>query len=71
MIQKDMYVLENEVKTFPDRLIQKVELLPYHTLGVYKYEELKIKYKLDGVEPLSHNRLQELKAYIDLPKLIK
>ena len=67
----DMYELEKEVKTFPDRLIQKVELLPYHTLGVYKYEQLNIKYRLEGVEHLSNSKLQELKAYINLPKLIK
>lgn len=33
--------------------IEKVEILPYHTLGVYKYKELGIKYKLDGVLPPS------------------
>lgn len=69
--KQDMHALEKEVKTFPDKLIQKVELLPYHTLGAYKYEQLKIKYRLDGVLPLSNSRLQELKTYIDLPKLIK
>ncbi len=69
--KKDIYELWNEVKTFPDRLIQKIELLPYHTLGVYKYEQLNIKYRLEGVKPLSHSKLQELKAYIDLPKLIR
>ena len=62
--REDMYELEREVKTFPNNLIQKVELLPYHTLGVYKYEELKIKYRLEGVPPLSESKLQELKNYI-------
>lgn len=37
--------------------VQKVEILPYHTLGTFKYEELGIKYALEGVEDLSQARL--------------
>ncbi len=36
--------------TFPN--IKKVELLPYHTLGVNKYKELGINYKLWNVAPM-------------------
>jgi pyruvate formate lyase activating enzyme len=69
--KEHMLEFEEEVKTFPDKLIQKVELLPYHTLGVFKYKELNIKYKLEGIPPLSKDKLQELKSYIHLDKLIK
>lgn len=31
--------------------VQKVELLPYHKLGVHKYHALNIPYSLEGVEP--------------------
>ncbi len=33
------------------KTIEKLEILPYHTLGVYKYKELGIKYKLSKVKP--------------------
>lgn len=38
------------VKTIKN--VEKVELLPYHVLGVNKYETMGIKYKLAGVEPM-------------------
>ena len=42
-------------------VIERVDLLPYHTMGVYKYEELDIDYPLEGVPPLSDERLEELR----------
>jgi pyruvate formate lyase activating enzyme len=42
-------------------VIERVDLLPYHTMGVYKYEELGIDYPLEGVPPLSDERLEELR----------
>lgn len=39
--------------------ITKYELLPYHTLGVNKYEELGIKYRLDGVSPMNREKTAE------------
>ena len=37
-------------------VVQKAELLPYHTMGAYKYEAQGLDYKLKGVEPLSAER---------------
>ena len=31
--------------------VDRVEVLPYHTLGLYKYEKLGIQYSLEGIEP--------------------
>lgn len=38
--------------------VKRVELLPYHTMGAYKYKELGIPYPLEGIEPLADERKQ-------------
>ncbi|MHC1683317.1 MAG: pyruvate formate-lyase-activating protein [Clostridiaceae bacterium] len=40
--------------------IERVDLLPYHTLGENKYEILGMKYRLEGVEPLNKKLLEKL-----------
>lgn len=49
------------VNQYPN--VVKYELLGYHTMGVFKYKELGIKYRLDGVEPLSASKLKDLQTY--------
>lgn len=44
--------------------VEKVELLPYHLLGVNKYESLGIKYPLAGVEEMSQEKLEIYKQII-------
>lgn len=38
--------------------VQKVEVLPYHTLGAYKWDELGYDYKLKGIDPPSIERVE-------------
>ena len=40
--------------------LEKVELLPYHTYGMEKYNELKIPYRLKGVPDMDSDRILEL-----------
>ena len=42
--------LKKYIDTIPN--VEKVELLPYHLLGVNKYEIMKIRYPLEGVEAM-------------------
>jgi len=43
-------------------VIDRVELLPYHTLGVFKYKELGIPYPLEGVPELSPDILEQARS---------
>lgn len=43
-------------------VVERVELLPYHTLGTYKYEELGIPYPLEGVPALSQEEITRARS---------
>ena len=46
--------------------VEKVELLPYHLLGVNKYETLGIKYRLEGLEAMDKEACKELYKFLEL-----
>ena len=45
--------------------VEKVELLPYKTIGVHKYKDLNIPYRLKGIEELSESKLKELNKILN------
>ncbi|WP_028399844.1 pyruvate formate-lyase-activating protein [Ectobacillus panaciterrae] len=49
-----------DLASFIDLLenVEKVEILPYHKLGVYKWEALGLKYPLEGIEPPTEESVQ-------------
>lgn len=51
-----------ELSTFIKKLnnVEKVELLPYHTKAIYKYESLGLEYKLKDIPDMDINKCQEL-----------
>ena len=49
----------------PYTMLQRVEILPYHTLGVHKYEAMGREYKLAGVKENTPAQLDEAKAIFD------
>ena len=50
------------ISTLPN--VQALDVLPYHVLGVSKYEELGIPYPLAGVEPATQAQAREAKKII-------
>ncbi len=50
--------LKKEIYSFNN--IEKVELLPYHTMGIHKYECLNLPYALSGVEAMDKKKLETL-----------
>lgn len=48
--------------------VERVEVLPYHTLGAYKWEKLGMKYPLEGVEPPTAKEIQNAKDILTLRK---
>ncbi|MCQ9209035.1 pyruvate formate-lyase-activating protein [Granulicatella seriolae] len=45
--------------------VQKFEILPYHKLGVYKWKNLGIPYKLDGIEPPTPERVENARRILN------
>lgn len=44
--------------------VDKVEILPYHTMGKYKWEELNLDYPLDGILPPTEERVNNAKQLL-------
>ena len=64
--------LDSFIKSLPT--VRRVEILPYHTLGLFKWQNLGIPYPLDGVrvptaeEVAAAEALLHVKDYPDAPK---
>ena len=72
------YVLVNGYSNFTDdikalgehfkdyQMIERVEILPYHTLGVHKYEAMQMEYKLKDVDLNTPEQLETAKELFGL-----
>lgn len=58
--EEDIRALGEHFKGF--QMIQRVEILPYHTLGVHKYEAMGQEYQLKGVKENTPQQLDIAKA---------
>lgn len=54
--------------------VEKVELLPYHEMGKFKWQQLGLKYELDHIKPPTSSQLtavkDQLQAALNVPVLI-
>ena len=59
-----------QTKEFIDSLqnVDKIEVLPYHTMGIVKYENLGIPYRLKGVEAPSKEEVRHAKEILGVIK---
>ena len=48
--------------------VEKVEVLPYHTLGVFKWEALGIPYALEGIKPPTKERVENAERILGIRK---
>lgn len=56
--------LNRIIKQFKN--VEKVQLLPYHTLGVNKYKVMNVDYPLKNVKNMSKEKTSELEKLIDI-----
>ncbi len=60
---EDLIELGKFVKTLKN--VDKFEILPYHTMGEFKWRELGIPYSLEGVKPPTADRVKNAKKLMD------
>ena len=62
--EKDLLALKkflSELKT-----IKRIDLLPYHSLGKYKWENLGLKYQLDGTPDATQEDINRVKKILEI-----
>ena len=63
---KDLIELDHFISTLSN--VYRVEILPYHTLGVFKWEELNIPYQLEGIKPPVKERVENAKRLLHVDR---
>lgn len=62
--EKDLTDLSSFISTLTN--VEKVEILPYHKMGVYKWKELGLTYPLDGVKTPSEQEVTRAKELLNI-----
>lgn len=62
--KEDLLKLKNFIKSL--KTVDKVEILPYHTLGKYKWKDLQIPYKLENVREATNEDVAIAKQILEI-----
>lgn len=62
--QEDLENLKNFIYSLNS--VEKIEILPYHDMGQYKWEKLGISYPLKNVRPATLNDLERAKRILEI-----
>ena len=61
---EDLLELKNFINSLQN--VQKVELMPYHELGKFKWENLRLKYELEGVPSATSEDIEKAKRILEI-----
>ena len=61
--EQDLLKLKEFISTL--KSVEKVEVLPYHTLGKYKWVDLNKKYELEGIREATEDDVERAKKILD------
>lgn len=62
--ENDLKELKNFINSLSN--VQKVELMPYHELGKFKWENLGFDYQLDGVPAATSEDIEKVKRILEI-----
>ncbi len=62
--EQDLLKLKDFIASL--KSVQKVELLPYHDMGKFKWKKLGLHYPLEDIPPISENDLKKAKKVLGI-----
>ncbi len=62
--EEDLYKLKEFINSLNS--VERVEILPYHDMGRFKWEQLGFKYQLDGISPASPEDVKKAKKILEI-----
>ena len=62
--EQDLLKLKDFISSLKN--VEKVEIIPYHELGKYKWESLGLKYELEGVRVANSEDVKRAKKILEI-----